>query len=104
LIGVDGGETKKQMMENINETLSDVNVFIYSPVIESGVDITIPVKKVYGVICGMSNSQRAYLQMLARCRNVEDPEICVLNDSKLKVNDNFNFGPSRKLWISTTGR
>jgi hypothetical protein len=91
LVGTDSGETKKQFMENINETLSDVNVFLYSPVIESGVDITIPVKKLYGILCARSNSQRAYLQMLARCRKVEDPRIEVLNDPILKVNNNYNF-------------
>ena len=37
-IGSDSGETKRQALEDINETLEDVNVFLYSPVIESGVD------------------------------------------------------------------
>ncbi|MFM7982325.1 MAG: hypothetical protein ACKPKO_23695, partial [Candidatus Fonsibacter sp.] len=46
LIGSDSGETKRQALEDINETLEDVNVFLYSPVIESGVDITVKVKKV----------------------------------------------------------
>ena len=56
-------------MENENEALKDINVFLYSPVIESGVDITIPVKKVYGIFCSKSNGPRPYCQMLARCRN-----------------------------------
>jgi hypothetical protein len=55
------------------------------------IDITIPVKKLYGILCARSNSQRAYLQMLARCRRVEDPRIEVLNDPILKVNNNYNF-------------
>ena len=42
LVGLDSGMTKKDFLEA-------VNVFIYSPVIESGVDITIPVNKIYGV-------------------------------------------------------
>ncbi|MFM7982937.1 MAG: hypothetical protein ACKPKO_26795, partial [Candidatus Fonsibacter sp.] len=33
LIGTDSGETKRQALEDINETLEDVNVFLYSPVI-----------------------------------------------------------------------
>ncbi len=45
LIGSDSGETKRQALEDINETLEDVNVFLYSLVIESGVDITVKVKK-----------------------------------------------------------
>jgi len=48
LVGTDSGETKRRYMDDINETLKKVNVFLYSPVIESGVDITIKVKKVYG--------------------------------------------------------
>ena len=73
LIGSDSGETKRQALEDINETLEDANVVLYSPVIESGVDITVNVKKVYGMLCSKSNSQRAFLQMINRCRCVEDP-------------------------------
>ena len=91
LIGVDSGMKKKQMLEDINKTLSAVNVFIYSPTIESGVDITVPVKKVYGVLCCKSNSQRAYLQMLARCRNVEDGRMDIMNASELRINKNHCF-------------
>ena len=91
LVGSDSSMTKKLVFENINETLQDVNIFIYSPVIESGVDITIPVKKVYGALSCGSNSQRAYLQMLARCRCVQDGEIPVLNDMQFKINSNYNF-------------
>ncbi|MFM7984862.1 MAG: hypothetical protein ACKPKO_36635 [Candidatus Fonsibacter sp.] len=50
LIGSDSGETKRQALEDINETLEDFNVFLYSRVIESGVDITIKVRKVYGLL------------------------------------------------------
>jgi hypothetical protein len=91
LVGTDSSMTKKLVFENINETLQDINIFIYSPVIESGVDITIPVKKVYGALSCGSNSQRAYLQMLARCRCVQDGEIPILNDMQFKINNNFNF-------------
>jgi len=91
LVGTDSGETKRTVMEDINETLEGVNIFIYSPVIESGVDITVPVKKVFGVLCGRSNSQRAYLQMLARCRNVEESRIDIQHDPMLRINNNYNF-------------
>ena len=91
LIGSDSGETKRQALEDINETLEDVNVFLYSPVIESGVDITVKVKKVYGLLCSSSNSQRAFLQMINRCRCVEDPNMDFLNDGRLKINSNYNF-------------
>jgi hypothetical protein len=80
LIGTDSGMTKKTVMDDVNQTLDDANVFIYSPVIESGVDITVKVKKVYGMLSVRSNCPRAYMQMLARCRDVEDPNIDILND------------------------
>ena len=97
LIGDDSSKTKKQTLEDINETMKDINVFIYSPVIESGVDITIQVKKIYGTLSARSNSQRAYLQMLARCRNVDEGEIPILNDPALKINSNFFFWTFKEL-------
>ena len=59
LMGQDGGETKRQFFEDINETLEDTNAFLYNPVIEVAVDIAVKVKKVYGILSAMSNSQRA---------------------------------------------
>ena len=97
LVGTDSGETKRAFMEDVNEALKDINVFIYSPVIESGVDITIKVKKVYGILCSRSNCPRAYCQMLARCRDVEVDRIDVLNDPTLKINDNHNFWTSKEV-------
>ena len=91
LIGIDSGGTKKQFLEDINKSLEDTNVFIYSPVIESGVDITIPVKKLYGVLSCKSNCQRAYLQMLARCRCVEIGRIDIANDPQLTITNNHCF-------------
>ena len=52
--------------------------FIFSPGIESGADITIPIKKIYGVLSSQSNSQRAFLMLVARCRKIEDPVVDVL--------------------------
>ena len=59
LTGSDSGTTKKEYFEDINLTLQACIIFIFSPVIQSGVDITIPMKMVYGVLSGLSNSQRA---------------------------------------------
>ena len=91
LIGQDGGETKKQFFEDINETLENANVFLYSPVIEAGVDITVKVKKVYGILSTKSNSQRAFLQMINRCRCVEEPRMDFLKGDGLYINTNYNF-------------
>ncbi|MFM7983896.1 MAG: hypothetical protein ACKPKO_31685, partial [Candidatus Fonsibacter sp.] len=56
LIGSDSSETKREALEDINETLEDVNVFLYSPVIESGVDITVKVKK--SMVCSAPSATR----------------------------------------------
>ena len=79
------------MPGDINETLADMNVFIYSPVIESGVDITVKIKKVFGVLSCKSNCQRAFLQMVNRCRCVEEPRMDFLNDRSFKINNNYNL-------------
>ncbi|MFM7983248.1 MAG: hypothetical protein ACKPKO_28400, partial [Candidatus Fonsibacter sp.] len=91
LIGSDSGETKHQAFEDINEPLEDVSVFLYSPVIKSGVDITAKVKKVYGLLSFKSNSQRAFFQMINRCRCVEDPNMDFLNGDGLNINSNYIF-------------
>ena len=91
LTGNDGGQTEREYLDDINETLLDTNVFLYSPVIEAGVDITIPVKKVYGILSANSNSQRAFMQMINRCRRVEEPRMDFLKGEGLDMNNNYNF-------------
>ena len=68
--------------------MEDVSVFLYSPVIESDVDITVKVKKVCGLLSSKSNSQRAFPQMINRCRCVGDPNMDFLNGEGLKINSN----------------
>jgi hypothetical protein len=89
--GNDGGQTKREYLDDINETLLETNVFLYSPVIEAGVDITVPVKKVYGILSANSNSQRAFMQMINRCRRVEEPRMDFLKGEGLDLNNNYNF-------------
>ena len=64
---------------------------LFSPVLESGVDITIPMKNMYGVMSAQSKSQRAFLQMIARCRHVTEPVISIKKDEHVPVHDNYNF-------------
>ena len=54
-------------------------------------DITDKLKKVYGMLSSSSNLQRAFLQMINRCRCVEDPSMDLLNDGRLNINSNYNF-------------
>ena len=97
LVGTDSQKTKKDFLEDINKTLENTNIFIYSPTIESGVDITIKMKKLYGMLCIGANSQRAFLQMLGRSRNVEEGRIDVVNDVRFKINNNYNFWKYKEL-------
>ena len=54
-------------------------------------DITEKVKKVYGILSAKSNSQRAFLQMINRCRNVEEPRMDFLKGEGLEINSNYTF-------------
>lgn len=81
---------KEHIYKNVNVILEDVNVFIYTPSIEAGVDITIKIDSVYGIISSKGNSQRAFLQMLARSRNVEHADI-YLWTTTVKYTNCFNF-------------
>ena len=45
------------------------------------------------MLCAKSNSQRAFLQMINRCRCVEDPNMDFLNGEGLRINGNYNFRP-----------
>ena len=56
-----------------------------------GVDITVKVKKVYGLLSSKSNSQRAFLQVINRWRCVEDPRMDFMNGDGLNINSNYNF-------------
>ncbi|MFM7983362.1 MAG: hypothetical protein ACKPKO_28970, partial [Candidatus Fonsibacter sp.] len=66
-------------------------MLLYSPVIETDVDITVKVKKVYGLLGSSRNSQRPFLPMINRCRCVEDRNMDFLNDGRLNINSNYNF-------------
>ena len=66
-------------------------MFIFSPVLESGVAIHEHTKKIYGVLNSQRNSQRAFFQIIARCRKVEDPVINVVSDRFIQVNTNQYF-------------
>ena len=48
-------------------------------------------KTVYGVLSGISKSQRALMQMIARCKKVEEQTINGLNDQMIQTNDNHKF-------------
>ena len=64
---------------------TNADLLLYSPTIESGVNFDKEhFDKIYGVICGGSTSQRAFIQMLSRVRKIKCIDIVLLNIS-------FNF-------------
>ncbi|MFM7979502.1 MAG: hypothetical protein ACKPKO_09325, partial [Candidatus Fonsibacter sp.] len=74
------------------------DIFICSPVIESSVDITIPTKKIYGVLCSQSISQRAFMQMIARCNKVEHPMTNVMSEQTIQINNNHSCWTFRDIY------
>ena len=75
---------------------------IFSSVTESGVYTTIPMPKVYAVLSGLSNSERAFLcrgKPNAR-RLIEDHMINVLNDQMIQIIYNHKFWTFRDAYES----
>jgi len=81
---------KQEIFKNINELLQDINVFIYSPTLEPGVDSQVAVNRVFGICSPSGNSQRAFLQMLARSRNVINNSL-YLYIGNISLNACYNF-------------
>jgi len=92
LINADSDDEDKKQLKHIQTNILNYDVFIYSPSIEAGVNIDIKgiFNKLYCVVCGGSTSPRAFLQMTARIRHLNDNSINILNNT-LKINDCRNF-------------
>lgn len=82
-------DNTKDDLKEVNKNWSDCDVLIYSPTIESGVNFDMKhFKKLYGIICLGSTTQRAFCQMLSRVRKFEEDTITILNvNFQLKIND-----------------
>ena len=66
----------KNELSNVLENWVKLDVLIYSPTIESGVNFDINhFDKIFGVVSSGCNSQRAFCQMLSRVRKVKDKNI-----------------------------
>lgn len=66
----------KDDLKNVLENWTKLDVLIYSPTIESGVNFDIEhFDKIYGIISSGCNSQRAFCQMLSRVRKIKDSNI-----------------------------
>ena len=66
----------KNDLSNVLENWIKLDVLIYSPTIESGVNFDIVhFDKIFGIVSSGCNSQRAFCQMLSRVRKVKDKNI-----------------------------
>lgn len=75
-----GDEAVKALLSDINTKISDVDVLIHSPCVESGVSLTVPhFKQTFGIYCG-AVSPSAFIQMLRRDRTADHFAIGVLNN------------------------
>ena len=78
-IGIYTGATNdkdKNDLSNVLENWIKLDVLIYSPTIESGVNFDIVhFDKIFGIVSSGCNSQRAFCQMLSRVRKVKDKNI-----------------------------
>ncbi len=73
-------DTLLEKLKDVNNYWKDFQLIIYSPSIESGVDYNFDnhIDKIYGILSSKSTSQRAFMQMLSRCRKVKNKEINIL--------------------------
>jgi hypothetical protein len=90
-ISIYTGQTDDQNKLDLLDVLSSwdkLDLLIYSPTIEAGVSFDIShFDKIYGIVCGRSTSQRAFVQMLSRVRKINCDTITILNISyTFKIN------------------
>lgn len=86
----------KTELSNVLKNWVELDVLIYSPTIESGVNFDIPhFDKIFGVVSSGCNSQRAFCQMLSRVRKITDNNIVILatrlNYVELKKSNIYTF-------------
>ncbi len=99
-----GDDSNLEKLKDVNDYWKKFQLIIYSPTIESGVsfDIENHVNKIYGILSIKSTSQRAFMQMLSRCRKIKDNNINILlNDLPYYENAcYYTFNETRDYVIS----
>ena len=83
-------EKNAEVLEDVEKHWSNVDMVIYSPTVEAGVDYSVPGKftKCFASVSNTSTTVRAFHQMLNRCRNFESNEILVYMPESIKLLDN----------------
>ena len=99
-----GDDADLEKLKDVNSYWKNYQMILYSPTVESGVDFNVEghINKIYGILSTKSTSQRAFMQMLARCRKVKDNKINILlNDLPYYENAcYYTFNEARDYVIS----
>ena len=75
-----GSDIELMKLKNVNDEWLPLDVLIYSPTIEGGVNFNLPhFDKKYGQICTDSSSPRGFNQSLKRIRQFTDNKVLILN-------------------------
>ena len=94
--GITDDEIKTEHFKNISLQWNSSDVVLYSPTIEAGVNFDLHhFDNIFGIFSTGSTSQRAFFQMLARIRKVNDNTITILNPG-IKEKKRRIFGVIKK--------
>ncbi len=97
-------DDKLEKLKDVNTYWKQHQLIIYSPHIEAGVNFDVShIDKIYGVLAPMSTSQRAFMQMLGRPRQVKDNKINIfLNGLRFsETAPYFTFNETKDYMISS---
>jgi len=92
----DSSDSTKNDLDKVLENWVKLDVLIYSPTIEAGVNFDIKhFDRIFGIVSSGCNSQRAFCQMLSRVRKIEDSSITIyasqLDYHPLKESNIYTF-------------
>jgi hypothetical protein len=99
-------DIKRKLADIVNQiTTNNIQLFVYSPCITVGVNISINnyFNKIYGFMCSNSISARDFNQMLARIRNPINNNIRILLDtsiSRSQIANYYDFDEVKELYCS----
>lgn len=98
-------DLSKEELNNVLESWCKLDVLIYSPTIEAGVNFDIKhFDCIFGIVSAGCNSQRAFCQMLSRVRKIEDSSITIyasqLDYHPLKESNIYTFDEVKESLIT----
>ena len=106
-ITADTDDTLKKQMNDSQKLLTQYQLFIYSPVITVGIDISYKYyDRIYGYLCNKSITARDFNQMIHRVRNPTDSDIHILIDSsisKSQIGNYYEYDEIKLLYANKNG-